>query len=144
MKKPKPYIIKIYKGEKDLTELDLELFDKLLGKDYDEKYEDYPETIVKGRNGTWEGEGDSAKIDDVIRVLEKMKSKGANYVEIIQHSDHHGYYFNGVDIHVANEQEIQEHLDIKNKQSLKKLEESEEELMKKLKLIQEKKKNYNI
>ena len=41
-------------------------------------------------------EAPSMDIDEVIKILNELKEKGADRVYIADHCDHHGYYFYGV------------------------------------------------
>jgi hypothetical protein len=40
-------------------------------------------------------EAPSIEIDEVIKILNDLKTKGADRVYIADHCDHHGYYFYG-------------------------------------------------
>lgn len=138
MSEKKQSITRIYKERNSVTELDMIVKDEILGKDWSES--DYPDKIEIGNtNNNWEREADAIRIDEVIYILQDMKSKGCNYVEIMNHSDHYGYYFNGLDIHASTPKEIKEEkerkkeLERKNAESeIKKLEEKISKLKKSL------------
>jgi len=139
MKKTKG-ITKTYKKEIDLSEIDI-LLNETIHKDW---YDDDPNesiythlekkiNITKRGKGSWEGEAIPVKIDDAIKVLEKLKKAGSNYCEVMYHSDHCGYVFNGMEIRKSTEAEITE---FKNK-AIKKAKLEKE--MEKMRLEYEKK-----
>ena len=99
-------ITEIYKASESLTEIDFILRDKILGKDWSENEERFGQITLDNDHNNWQGESHPIKIDDVIKVLEKLKEKGSNYVEIMYHCDHIGYYFNGLDIHRSTNEEV--------------------------------------
>lgn len=102
----KQSITKIYKSDEIYSsELDMLMRDEILGKNWSDG--EWPDTITLDRkNNKWHGESEPIKIDFVINALEKLKKDGCNYVEIMFHEDHHGYYFNGLDIHRSTESEL--------------------------------------
>ena len=108
MKNENHSITEIYKSEESLTEIDFTLRDKILGKNWDEKEERYGHIVLGDDKTSWKGESYPININDVNKVLEKLKKKGCNYVEIMYHSDHIGYYFNGMDIHRSTNEEVLE------------------------------------
>lgn len=61
----------------------------------DENDEDVRSEIEYDNKVDW-SESPSIEIDEVIKTLETLKSKGANRCYIIAHSDHYGYVFTGV------------------------------------------------
>jgi hypothetical protein len=101
-------ITKIYKTSESLTEIDFVLRDKILGKNWSENEERFGDITLNNDYNSWKGESHPINIDDVIKALEKLKKKGSNYVEIMYHCDHIGYYFNGLDIHRSTDIEIKE------------------------------------
>lgn len=117
-KKQNHSITKIYKDEISLTEIDFTLRDKILGKNWDKHEERFGQITLNDDHNSWKGESHPINIDDVIKILEKLKSKGSNYVEIMYHCDHIGYYFNGLDIHRSTDEEVskeKERLEAKSK-----------------------------
>jgi len=95
-------IIRKYTEEIEFSEIDFEMYDKVLGKNWDEKNE-----IESGvENKSWYGEAYAMDIDKMIEVLNGLKKGGANYVEVMYHCDHIGYVFNGVEIRKATKEEI--------------------------------------
>ena len=99
-------ITKIYKTEESLTEIDFVLRDKILGKNWSENEERFGDITLNNDYNSWKGESHPINIDDVIKILENLKEKGSNYVEIMYHCDHIGYYFNGLDIHRSTNEEV--------------------------------------
>lgn len=91
-------------GTKSISELDFELQNSF-GFDYD-VYDDF----IEIRKGDWKKhntcEATPIKIDDLIVSLINAKEKGANYVEIEDHCDHHGYEISFLKIDAATNQEI--------------------------------------
>jgi hypothetical protein len=111
-------ITEIYKESKSLTEIDFILRDKMLGKNWSENEERFGQITLNNDHKNWQGESHPISIDDVIKTLESFKKKGCNYVEIMYHCDHIGYYFNGLDIHRSTNEEVakdKERLDAKSK-----------------------------
>lgn len=95
-------IIRKYTEEIEFSEIDFEMYDKVLGKNWDEKNE--IESGIENKN--WYGEAYAMDIDKMIEVLNGLKKGGANYVEVMYHCDHIGYVFNGVEIRKATKEEI--------------------------------------
>ena len=100
-------LILTYLKEISTKELDFLLRDKILGKNWDEGKE-YPYFYHKNEK-SWSRESSPVSIDYVIDILEKLKKKGANYVEIMYHGDHIEYVFNGLEIHKMNQKELEEY-----------------------------------
>ncbi len=101
------YYISEIIGTKSICELDFALQDSL-GFDY-KANEDFVE-IEKGYRKSYETyEATSIKIDDLIGYLEEAKKKGANYVEIEDHCDHHGYEISFLNIRPADQSEIDDY-----------------------------------
>ena len=99
-------ITKIYKVSDSLTEIDFILRDKILGKNWVENEERFGHITLNNDYKNWQGEVHPINIDDAIKILEKLKKEGSNYVEIMYHCDHIGYYFNGLDIHRSTDEEV--------------------------------------
>ena len=107
----KIYYTIINKGYKSLSELDFELYKEVLGDiDYDMAW---PESIGNG----YRVDGEPIRIDALIELLQKAKNEGANYVCIETHGDHHGYEIETLDIHESTENEINQHLEEKEKRN---------------------------
>ncbi len=95
-----------YKSEVPATEIHYDILDKIIGKNWET--EPHSEiTIVPGKN-SWANSMDASpiEIDRVLKILTKLKKEGSNYVEIMYHCDHAGYYFNGIDIHRSTDEEV--------------------------------------
>jgi len=73
-------------------------------------------------------------IDDAIRIIQELKDKGANYIEMDYHCDHVSYLFSGFEIRKATKEEIdgeQKRLDdMEKSKNLKRLNELKEEIKK--------------
>lgn len=108
-------ITKTYLKEIELSEIDFELNEDIHRDWYDIGKINNRVNITKNNKGSWEGDTIPIKIDDVIKTLQQLKKSGANYAEIMYHSDHNGYVFNGLEIRKSTEKEIKEHSD-KNKE----------------------------
>lgn len=106
-------ITQVYTTGESLTEIDFTLRDEILGKDWADHEERFDQITLNNDHDNWKGESHPIKIDEVIKILEKLKSNGSNYVEIMYHCDHIGYYFNGLDIHRSTDEEV-----VKNKERL--------------------------
>jgi hypothetical protein len=117
-------ITEIYKASESLTEIDLTMRDKILGKNWGDNEERFGQITLNHDQNSWQGETHPINIDDVIKILERLKKKGSNYVEIMYHCDHIGYYFNGLDIHRSTDSEMkdQERLEAKIKENNKEAE----------------------
>lgn len=98
----------VYKSEESITEIDFVMRDEILGKGWEDKEERFEEIIVINPSNGWARQSSPIKIDEVISVLQNLKKDGSNYVEIMYHEDHIGYYFNGVDIHNSTFKEVLE------------------------------------
>lgn len=98
----------VYKSEESITEIDFVMRDEILGKGWEDKEERFEEIIVINPSNNWARQSSPIKIDEVISVLQNLKKDGSNYVEIMYHEDHIGYYFNGVDIHSSTFKEVLE------------------------------------
>lgn len=109
-----------YKAQEELSEIDFDLYESLFPR-WSENDEEHPEQITVFPNDEplyWVGESYPIHIEDVIKVLNDMKEKGCNYVEIMYHTDHIGYVFTGLDVHIASEKEIAKHEEVsKNKRN---------------------------
>jgi len=113
----KVYITNKYVKELEHSEIDFDLYEKILGKDWSDI--DREEIDLGRDNNWWTGEGYPIEIDRVIKTLQKLKKRGANFVEIMYHCDHIGYVFNGVDIHESTEGELKKHLESEKKNKAK-------------------------
>ena len=94
-RKSERYIVEYnYKTEFELDEIDFDLQSELKIKENDSNMG----TLNNGES-LWSGESFPINIDIVIEVLNEFKKKNkCNYVEIVYHSDHIGYIFNGLNI----------------------------------------------
>ena len=107
------YITKILIDNDDQSELDFVLYDDF-GFSYD-THDQFNE-IEKGR-----GYADATpiKIDDMIKILQGLKERGATHVQIEDHCDHQGYDISGFEIRLSSQEEIDEY-DSKRKSEMEK------------------------
>lgn len=132
MKKDKKlFLTLLYKKEIETNDsIRWDCFYDIFGDDFDNGEDVYPEEILKKNGKSWAGDVDHIKIDNVIKILEKLKKSGCNYVEIMHHCDHNSYVFNGIHIQKSTPEEIDEHnrtLD-KRKDKQKRIEELEKQI----------------
>lgn len=127
------YIKKSYLKEIEVSELDLENVDNILGVNEDGHNYNYITNIDYNKH-YWAGETQEIEIDKLIETVTKLKKSGANYVEILHHGDHHGYVFYGIEMRNATKEEVAKHLDDDKKSILiakeNKIKELEKELEK--------------
>lgn len=95
-----------YKSEVPATEIHFDILDKILGKNWENQA--YSEITIVPDKSSWANSVDAVPIEigRVIKILNKLKKEGSNYVEIMYHSEHAGYYFNGIDIHRSTDEEV--------------------------------------
>jgi hypothetical protein len=98
------YIKETYLEEIEHCDLDLINEDEILGLNKDGH--DYQIITEEGEDMWWNGEAQQINIDTLIDTLQEMKKKGANYVELMHHGDHHGYNIYGVELRKATDEEI--------------------------------------
>ena len=79
------YITKTAISEVEVSEIDFLLYEKF-GFNYDTH-----DDIVTIENGRFQSDGYPIDINNMIEILQSMKEKGANYVELNYHCDHIGY-----------------------------------------------------
>jgi len=100
----------------DITRDELDIpFREKFGVDYDSDDIDDLVEIEKGVGQVYDNH--PIQIDDVISILQSMKDKGANYVQISYHTDHFGYEFSAFNIEPSTVGEIE---DYKNAKEAKK------------------------
>lgn len=61
----------------------------------------------RGNNVSWQEDAPLMSIDKLQKRLHEMKEKGCNYVEIMHHTDHEGYVFNGAKVWKPSNEELQ-------------------------------------
>ena len=107
IKKENHSITRIYKSEKSVSEIDMDLYDEILGKDWSEHHERFSEIrLGDNKKYGWQGESHPINIDVVIKLLNGLKAKGCTHAEIMYHCDHIGYYFYGLDVHRSTSEEM--------------------------------------
>ena len=101
-KKNRKYIIKTtYKAFEERTEIDFDLYNELGIGDEDEQVK----TITNANTYQPPASFCSIKIDKVLDVLKQFKNKNCEYIDIMYHEDHIGYYFYGSNIKAIFEKE---------------------------------------
>jgi len=75
------------------------------------KIDDHPEELKFLGESRWGYQVDVIKIDKVIDILKKLQRNGCNYVEIMFHTDHQNYIFNGLEVTESTPEEIKDHTD---------------------------------
>jgi len=92
--------------------------------------ESYPEWVEKGTTA-W-GNNTPMPIDDALQIIQEMKDKGANFIEMDFHCDHQTYLFSGFEIYKASDEEIEKENELKeeanNLLTKKKIKELKEQL----------------
>ena len=129
MDKIKNMIIQKFLGREETEDLML----NYLFYTEEEIDKNYPEWVSQGGD-SWRSQNTPMPIDDALRIIQEMKDKGANFIEIDYHCDHITYLFSGFEIRKATEEEIKEEQkkvdDIEKSNRLKRLNELKEEIEK--------------
>ena len=95
-----------YIKEIETDELDCVLYDMIFGKG--RQWEGHKRNIIVGKDkSTWGGQAISIPISMVRKILDQLEKKGSDFVEIMYHTDHYSYIFNGMKITKATEDECQ-------------------------------------
>ena len=116
-KETKNFVTEKYLTELEESELDMSNLDKVFGGD--KWSEEGYDTIRISRNEqfSYEGEAEPISIELLEKVIAKIKKTGATHMEIVNHGDHHGYVFLGLEIRKSTAEEIES---FKNKDKKKK------------------------
>ena len=102
-------------------------------KEIEEMFPEGPKWIMPDNDrNSWSGNNTPMPIDEAIKILQDMKEKGANYIEIDFHSDHVSYLFSGWEIRLATEEEATAETDAETSREMKKKEEKIKDLQKQL------------
>jgi hypothetical protein len=122
-------------GAESISELDFELQDRF-GFDYEihDDFVDISEVVTNTYGAT------PIDIDRIIKLLEAAKKNGANFVEVVDHCDHHGYEFSFLKIRAATEDEIINYLSQEKNKTKSALELEEKQLKDRLAEIEKEKK----
>ena len=91
------------KEVEEISEIDFDLRDNILGKNWDEEFED---EIYLGHY--YDGNC-PVEIDRLIEILNNFKKEGSNYVSIDYHIDHIGYIFQPHSVYVSSPEELTEY-----------------------------------
>lgn len=99
------YMTLKYLKEIEESDLDIIEVEKTLGKD---AWEPGYERIFKHLDNdcSWEGECNRISIDLLEKTIAKLKKAGANYVEMMHHSDHNAYVFYGIEVRKSTKEEV--------------------------------------
>ena len=130
-KQIKKYLTFFYKKEVETGDsISYDCHQDIFGKGFNNDGENHPEEIFIRNKSNWGFKVDHIKIDNVIKILQKLKKGGSNYVEILHHCDHRSYIFNGIEVRESTQKEIDDYnsnqLKIKEKQ--KRIEELKKEI----------------
>jgi hypothetical protein len=122
------YITKIHVGEIEVSELDIENVETILGKDFYDKSAHYS-YIEKTKKSTWGGEQEPIAINKLLPLINRLKNKGATHIEVMYHIDHQGYVLNGYTLRKSTTEESDEEKRIweNQKETLKQLDELEKQ-----------------
>jgi len=102
----KRYITFDYKKEESASEIDFDLYADLK---HDNCKEELNVIRKENKNNYWANDSYPIKIERLIKMLENLKKAGCNYVEIMYHTDHIGYYATGLKIRNATKEEIEKY-----------------------------------
>jgi len=86
--------------------------------------------IIKPHKKRYANESSPISIKELEKFISKLKKNKATHVEIVFHGDHDNYIFNGVQMKVATQEDIDE-FNLSEKQKNKKFFEQRRELLKK-------------
>lgn len=106
----KQFVTRKYISEIETNDsLSQDIFDDILGKNWEDENNEYPETIeICLKDNIYGGVSIPIEISKLKTLLKKLEIKGANYVEIMYHTDHVGYVLNGVKIDTSTDKEIKD------------------------------------
>jgi hypothetical protein len=121
------YIYRKFVKDLDLSELDFENQDAVLGHNRDGHEYNVITEKAEGCDG-YHDEQEEIEIDFAIKNLQELKKAGANYAQIMAHVDHHGYEFYGLEMREATKEEVDNYLN-KDKESIKKFKKAKIELL---------------
>ena len=99
---PKMYVNKELVSYIEVSEIDFDLYGEF-GFDYD-THSSFIEIPIGGDVYT---DAHPINIDRMIKILTRMKSKGATHVEIDYHADHIGYMISGFEITPSKQKDIE-------------------------------------
>lgn len=94
------YISKNLIDEPDVSEIDMDFYDDF-GFDFD-----LHDNIID-INQTHSLDSEPILIDRLIKILQELKLAGANYVQLEDNCDHHGYDVEAFHIRLATSEEIE-------------------------------------
>ena len=97
-----------YLKEIELSELDMDAVHHVLGKNAYEEPGFQKIFIPLNKEYGYEMETERISIEVLEKTIAKLKKAGANYMEIMHHSDHNGYVFYGIEVRKSTQEEIDE------------------------------------
>lgn len=98
------YVTKTLIGNDNQSELDFVLYD-----DFGFSYDTHDEFVEIQKGKGYYADSTPIKIDDMIKILQSLKEKGATHVQIEDHCDHQGYDISGFEIRLSNQEEVHEY-----------------------------------
>jgi hypothetical protein len=98
------YVTKTLIGNDNQSELDFVLYD-----DFGFSYDTHDEFVEIQKGKGYYADATPIKIDDMIKILQSLKEKGATHVQLEDHCDHQGYDISGFEIRLSNNDEIVEY-----------------------------------
>lgn len=98
------YVTKTLIGNDNQSELDFVLYD-----DFGFSYDTHDEFVEIQKGKGYYADATPIKIDDMIKILQSLKEKGATHVQLEDHCDHQGYDISGFEIRLSNHDEIVEY-----------------------------------
>jgi hypothetical protein len=120
------YLINKYIAEEDISELDQVNMIDIFGHDYWDIHDGNKEIIYINEDAyDWRGEAEPIKIDMLMEFLINLKNEGADYVEIMNNTDHHGYVITALNMRKAT---IKEAYDYRIQENQEVLDEKDNEI----------------
>jgi hypothetical protein len=98
------YVTKTLIGNDNQSELDFVLYD-----DFGFSYDTHDKFVEIQKGKGYYADATPIKIDDMIKILQSLKEKGATHVQLEDHCDHQGYDISGFEIRLSNHDEIVEY-----------------------------------
>ena len=98
------YVTKTLIGNDNQSELDFVLYD-----DFGFSYDTHDQFNEIEKCKGYYADATPIKIDDMIKILQSLKEKGATHVQLEDHCDHHGYDISSFEIRLSTQEEIDEY-----------------------------------
>ena len=97
------YITKTLVANDNQSELDFVLQDE-----FNFSYDTHEQLVEIEKGKSYSAHSTPIKIDDMIKILQGLKDRGATHVQIEDHCDHIGYDISGFEIRLSTQEEIDE------------------------------------